>query len=156
MAGRIEPPRGQTICPECGANHIGDRTCQDDFHQMLFWENEEPARGTVHHLMVLCYHLQHPSLYSREGLAYARTLLADFVERGVSSQEARRRNQEAVNSGQRDWSITARPGNKGGYEQPVGWGMTAADVVAGGADQYVENVQRWARSINQLLGRLLI
>jgi hypothetical protein len=151
MAGQLEAPRGLTICPACGATHEDGRTCQDDFHQFLFWENEEPARGVVHHLMVLCYHLQHPSLYSREGLAYSRALLADFVERDVSPEEARRRNREVVDSGRRDWSVTARPGNQGAYEQPVQWTMTAADVVAGGANLYVENVKSWAASVNDAL-----
>ncbi len=71
-------------CPDCGAAHATGVTCQDDFHQMLFWEAEEPARGEVHHLMVLCYHLQHPGLYSPAGLQHALGLLEDFVVRGQS------------------------------------------------------------------------
>jgi hypothetical protein len=59
-------------CPECGAVRHGDTTCQDGFHQMLFWENEDPANGAVHHLMVVSYHIQHPSLYSPEGLENAK------------------------------------------------------------------------------------
>lgn len=141
----------KSICAECGATHVDGQTCRDDFHQMLFWENEDPARGEVHHLMVLSYHLQHPSLYSREGLAYSRVLLADFVANGLSPQEARQRNREAVYSGKRDWSITARPGNEGAYERPVRWTMTAADVVVGGTEAYVENVRSWAGSIHQAL-----
>ena len=70
-------------CPACGANLPGGLTCEDCFHQMLFWENEESLLGEVHHLMVLCYHLQHPHLYSQEGLANAAGLLIDFVERGL-------------------------------------------------------------------------
>ncbi len=141
----------QTICNECGATHVDERTCPDDFHQLLYWENEEPARGVVHHLMVLSYHLQHPSLYSREGLAYSRALLADFVGKGLSPQEARRRNREGVNSGKRDWSVTARPGDEGAYERPMRWTMTAADVVAGGANAYIENVRYWALTVYQTL-----
>ena len=58
-----------TLCSECGETLADGRTCADDFHQLLFWENERPELGEVHHLLVLCYHLQHPSLYSAEGLA---------------------------------------------------------------------------------------
>ena len=141
----------QSICAECGATHVDGQTCRDDFHQMLFWENEDPARGVVHHLMVLCYNLQHPSLYSREGLAYAHALLAEFVERGLSPAEVRNQNREQVASGNRSWSITARPGNQGVYERPVKWTMTAGDVVAGGAEDYCENVQAWARAVYQSL-----
>jgi hypothetical protein len=142
-------------CPECGAPWPVGQTCQDFFHQFLFWENEEPARGEVHHLMVLCYHLQHPSLYSAEGLAYARGLLADFVERGLTPAEARRRNRELVASGKREWSITARLGNQGAYERPVVWAMTAADVIDAGPDAYRDNVRRWARSIAHSLREMV-
>jgi hypothetical protein len=134
-------------CPECGAAWTDGQTCQDFFHQFLFWENEDPARGEVHHLMVLCYHLQHPSLYSAEGLAHARGLLSDFVERGLSTEEVRRRQREAVASSNRQFSVTARSGNQGAYERPVTWTMTAADVAAGGAKRYCENVRAWSDSV---------
>ena len=49
-------------CPECGAVLHDGETCEAYFHQMLFWEAENPANGEVHHLAVLCYHLQHPHL----------------------------------------------------------------------------------------------
>ena len=143
-----------TVCPECGAVLADGRTCADDFHQLLFWENERPELGEVHHLLVLCYHLQHPSLYSAEGLAHARQLLAGFVEGDVSPQEARRRQRAAVDSGGRDWSITARPGNHGSYGRPVAWTITARDVVRGGIDNYQTNVQAWAKSIGELLNEL--
>ena len=123
---------------------------------MLFWENEEPSRGAVHHLMVLCYYLQHPRLYSTEGLAHGRHLLADFVERGLSPSDARQRNSARVDSGRREWAVTARPGNQGAYERPVAWTMTAADVVSGGADGYVENVQAWAVATHAAIRRLSI
>jgi hypothetical protein len=138
-------------CPECNAPWPDGQTCQDFFHQFLFWENEDPARGEVHHLMVLCYHLQHPSLYSVEGLRYARQLLAGFVVGGLTPEEARRRNREAVDSGKRDWSITARPGDYGAYERPVNWTMRAWDVVAAGSGRYQDSVRAWAISLYQTL-----
>ena len=138
-------------CPECGAATAEGQTCRDYFDQMLYWENEDPARGIVHHLMVLCYHLQHPGLYSAEGLAHGRELLADFVARGVTPQEARRNNREHVASGNRAWSITARPGNVGAYERPITWTMTAADVVAGGPENYIDKVQAWAEEAYRTL-----
>lgn len=131
-------------CPECGAATAEGRTCREYFDQMLYWENEDPSRDEVHHLMVLCYYLQHPSLYSAEGLAHGRELLADFVARGLTPQEVRRKNREQVASGSRAWSITARPDNTGAYERRIVWTMTAADVVAGGPAEYVENVRQWA------------
>lgn len=135
------------LCPECGAALADGRTCADDFHQLLFWENERAELGEVHHLMVLCYHLQHPSLYSAEGLAHARQLLEAFVTEGLSPEEVRRRQRAAVDSGGRGWSITARPGNQGSYERPPAWQLRAQDVVAGGPDRYLENVRHWAGAI---------
>ena len=134
-------------CPECQAQSEGSTTCQDDFHQMLFWEAEKPSLGIVHHLMVLCYHLQHPSLYSPEGLNNAKTLLIDFVAHGLAPQTVRKRNRDQVDSGKRQWTVTARPGAKGAYTYPVTWTMTARDVVAGGMEHYVENVRAWAKSM---------
>ena len=112
---------------------------------MLYWENEFPGHGQVHHLAVLCYYLQHPSLYSPEGLAAGMRLLVDFIERGISPQESRRQNREKVNSSNRSWKVTARPGYRGAYTHPVGWRMTAADVINAGAENYIASVQQWAR-----------
>jgi hypothetical protein len=119
---------------------------------MLFWEAENPAYGAeVHHLMVLCYHLQHPSLYSPEGLKEARRLLVEFVEHGASPVEVRQRNRARVDSGQRKWKIKATATAHGSYDPPIQWTMTAADVVAGGSENYCDNVQAWAQLINKML-----
>jgi hypothetical protein len=136
------------ICPECGAVWGGGKTCRDDFDQMLAWEYEDLARfGAVHHLMVLCYHLQHPSLYSPEGLSYGRQLLVDFIERGVTPSEVHQRNRERVDSSSRAWKIRGTPASHGDYEHPVAWRMTAADVIAGGTEHYCDNVRAWARAV---------
>lgn len=134
-------------CPECGAALAGTTTCQDHFHQMLYWETEVPARGEVHHLTVLCYHLQHPSLYSPDGSRHALGLLEDFVAQGKAPAEMRQRQRQQVASDQRAWKITARPGAHGAYDRPIAWTMTAAGVVAGGADAYCDSVRLWAASI---------
>ena len=39
-------------CTECGAKWHEEKTCQDSFYQMLFWENEYPGHREVHHFMV--------------------------------------------------------------------------------------------------------
>ena len=106
---------------------------------MLFWEAEYPAYGAeVHHLMVLCYYLQHPSLYSPAGLNEARRLLVEFVEHGASPGEVRQRNRARVDSSRRDWKITATATSHGSYAQAMTWKMTAADVVAGGSENYCD------------------
>lgn len=139
-------------CPECGAVWMDDQTCETCFHQMLFWEAEYPVYGAeVHHLTVLCYYLQHPSLYSPAGLNEARRLLVEFVEHGASPVEVRQRNRARVDSSRRDWKITATSTSRGSYAQAMTWKMTPADVVAGGSENYCANVRTWARLIDEAL-----
>lgn len=138
----LQPSANSPSCPTCGGTN-----CQENFHQMLFWEAEFPEYGVVHHLLVLSYHLQHPHLYSREGLASSKQLLVDFLENGLSTEDVRKKNRSKVASDNRQWKITARPDSQGAYKSPVTWTMTAADVVAGGSDNYCENVRQWANSI---------
>jgi hypothetical protein len=139
------------ICPECGAQHFNGTTCQDDFYQMLFWEAEDSRLGEVHYLMVLCYHLQHPSLYAPEGLTYALGLLTDFVERGLSPAQVHQRSRAALDSGTRKWKVTATASSKGAYDCPIDWTMTAADVVAAGMSNYCDSVRKWAASVHESL-----
>jgi hypothetical protein len=134
-------------CPECGAAWADGNACTEAFHQMLFWEAEDPALGVVHHLTVLCYHLQHPSLYSPETLNGAKQLLIDFVERGVSPQTVRQRDRTKLDSGNRSWKIKGTAGSHGAYSNPIRWSMTAPDVTARGMEHYQENVRAWAQSI---------
>ena len=145
----------KSTCPECRADWSNGVTCEQDFHQFGFWELADLEHlGSVHHLMVLCYYLQHPSLYSPAGLHEARRLLAEFVERGTAPFEVRQRNRDRVDSGKRDWKITGTPTSHGSYQQPQQWVLTAVDVVAGGADNYCDNVRTWARLINEALRAL--
>jgi hypothetical protein len=141
----------QARCPECGAVWTEGQTCQDYFYQMGYWENEYPAILEVHHLMVLSYYLQHPSLYSPAGLNGAKGLLVDFVERGLTPQQVRQRDRVKLDSGNRTYKIKATPESRGSYANPVPWTMTAADIVAGGVDRYCDNVRAWARSIYEAL-----
>lgn len=120
---------------------------------MLFWEAEFPALGEVHHLMVLCFHLQHPQLYSPAGLAYAQQLLDQFVEQGAEPAEVRRRHRGQVDSSNRSWKITGTPVSYGKYDHPVVWPITAVDVVAGGPENYCQSVRDWAQSVYQALKR---
>jgi hypothetical protein len=101
--------------------------------------------------MVLCYYLQHPSLYSPAGLNEAKQLLAEFVERGVSPAEVRQRNRARVDSSRRDWKIKGTADSHGSYEHAAAWKMTAADVVTGGAENYCNNVRIWAHTTNETL-----
>ena len=135
-----------TTCPECGAPWTDGRTCDDDFYQMLYWESEYPDYGIVHHLMVLCFYMQHPSRYSAEGLANAKMLLTEFVANNATPQAMRRRNAPVVASNVRTTPVTARPGNAGAYAHPVTWTKRAADVARADAHDYVANTRAWARA----------
>ncbi len=141
----------ETHCPECGAAWPDGQTCVDAFHTLGFWEMDGGLLD-VHHLMVLCYHLQHPSLYSPEGLASAMRLLAEFVDGGVTPQAVRRRNAKSLDSGARRHKIKGTPASHGAYAHPVAWSMTVADVVAAGMDRYYDSIRAWARSVLESLG----
>ena len=140
------PPRAEPRCPECGAPQGDGLTCADHFHQLLGWEYEY-LLFDVHHLLVLCYHLQHPSLYSPETLTAAMGMLRDFLEQGISPQAMRERIKGRVDSGVRQHRITGMPDAHGAYAHPVAWTMTAADVVAAGLDAYDASVRAWAESV---------
>ena len=137
----------QFACASCGARHEAGRTCEDDFHQMLFWEAEDPALGAVHHLMVLCYHIQHPALYSPDGLKYSIGLLRQFVETGALPEDVRKRIAPQVDWGKRSFKVKGTPDSHGSFEKPVQWEMTASSVVLRGKAKYVESVKDWARSV---------
>ena len=138
-------------CPECGAVWQEGETCQDHFYQMLAWEQENPGNWAVHHLMVLCYHLQHPSLYSPEGLRGAIRLLDDFVVRGLTPEQVRKRDRATVNSHERTWKIKGTPASHGVYDRPVHWTMTAANVIEKGESNYCDSMRAWARSMHDAL-----
>ena len=141
----------ESVCPECGAVHLDDATCETDFHQLLAWESEDPQRWEVHHLTVLCYHLQHPSLYSPETLTGGLQLLTDFVEGGVTPGEIRRRNKVKLSSTHRKFKITGTVDRHGAHDRPILWTMRAVDVVAAGPDRYCESVRAWARAMQAVL-----
>jgi hypothetical protein len=125
-----------------------DVTCEAHFHQMLFWESEYPEYTLeVHNLMVLAYHLQHPHLYSAEGLTHAKGLLVDFVEHGLSIEEVLKRQRVAMDSGKRQFKITARADFQGSYMHPIVWMITVRNITTGSIEEYSDNIRRWAQSI---------
>ncbi len=113
---------------------------------MEFWESERPDYWVVHHLMVLCYHLQHPRLLSHDGLHAQMRLLAEFLESGTTTEEVRRRDRNALDSGNRKYKIKGTPAAHGAYDRPIAWPMTAPDVIAAGVDSYCDSMRSWAQS----------
>jgi hypothetical protein len=142
----------QQHCSECNAVWTDGLTCQDHFHQMGYWEFENPSViPEVHHLMVLSYHLQHPSLYSPAGLSDAKQLLTDFLIAGITPPAMRKKLGPSMDSGTRNYKIKATAESFGVYAHPVHWTMTTPDVIAQGVDAYVNSVKAWAQSIYDAL-----
>jgi hypothetical protein len=142
---------GLPICSECGGRAAAGQECVADFHQFQYWEAEDPATLSVHHLMVLSYHLQHPSRYSPEALSGAISMLDDFLVRGVSPAQMRREIRRKVDSSKRVGKIAGTPELHGEYGVVIPWRMTAGDVVSAGIANYVESIQCWANSIHASL-----
>lgn len=138
----------EKFCPDCGADWA-EQKCIDHFHMMGFWELDHQL-WDKHHLMVLCYNLQHPHIYSPQALTDAIQLLRDFVENGLTPQEARLR----IGSEMRQYKITGTPDAHGQYTQPIEWTMTCADVIARGIENYYDSVDEWATSVLQSLENL--
>ncbi|CAG0985858.1 hypothetical protein ARNL5_02836 [Anaerolineae bacterium] len=134
------------VCPQCGAVQQQGLSCEEAFHQMLYWEAENPANGAVHHLMVICYYLQHPRLYSPEGLAWGMKLLADFLT-GMTPAEMRTRMRVDVDSGSRRYKIGGTPASYGVYSHPIQWSHTAVRVVEAGPVCYCQSVRAWAQAV---------
>src|SRR4051812_49297138 len=112
----------KSTCFECGAIRTDGLTCQDDFYALLAYESAiDDLTPDIHMLMVLSYYIQHPHLYSPEGLAWAIHQLADAVDHGMPSSEIRRRGRDEVASDKRDWKVTGTPEYHGSYSKPVAW-----------------------------------
>lgn len=135
------------LCPACGAANADGRTCEDLFHQMLFWENEYPQHTlAVHHILVASYYIQHPHLYSPEGLQFSISLLAEFVA-GVEGQAKGRQIRAAVQSGVRTFKIKGTPESHGSYPVPIAWTLYAHDVTDALIEGYDAAVRAWGASI---------
>ena len=136
----------QKTCPDCGAIQESETGCEAYFHQLLYWEWEYNLQE-VHHLLVLCYHMQHPHLYSPETLESSKQMLVQFVEGGVTPQMMRQRIRDRVDSGKRTHKIIGTMDSYGAYAHPVCWTMIVADVVNAGHEVYYDSVQKWAKSM---------
>lgn len=142
----------QLICEECGALLEEGKTCRDYSNEMIKWNFEDfLGVGQVHHLTVLCFNLQHPSLYSKRGLEDAKDFLKEFVDKNVSFEEHDLRNRERLSSAVRDWKIAGTPEDHGEYATAPQWEMRAQDVVLGGLEGYGERVKAWSASIYNTL-----
>ncbi len=119
---------------------------------MIAWDFEDfLGVGQIHHLTVVNYNLQHPSVYSQKGLEDAKGFLVEFLEEGFSFKEHDERNRARLASNVRDWKITGTSEDHGSYDTAPVWAVTAQDVVEGGLESYVENVKKWSNSVYKAL-----
>ncbi len=132
-------------CPRCGAQFPAGETCRDRFDLCLAKEFEEPtSSGSVHHLTVACYMLQH-NLYSRQAWLEAREMVAQFIRQGRAPSDVRRQNRKRLDSGRRRWSVTK--GAKMAGLDGVVWTRTLADVRLDTPDLYCADVKLWAEGV---------
>ena len=129
------------MCMECGAP---DNECETRFNLLLAKEFEDAGYGTVHHLTVATYMLQHSSKLTREGWLYERELLREFLVEKKLPSLIREQNKDLVDDGKRKFKIKSRDG------MPViphtDWSKTILDVRTENAEVYCEDVNAWARA----------
>jgi hypothetical protein len=139
-------------CAECGAPLVSVEHCREYLNEMIKWDFEDfKGVGQIHHLTVLSYNLQHPSLYSPRGLEYAKESLEEFTSHPTSYSEHGARDSQKLSSDVRDWKITGTPESHGEYIGKPAWKILASDVVDGGLENYVENVKKWSASVLESL-----
>jgi hypothetical protein len=136
-------------CPECGAVHRDENSCQAIFDSFLVLEFTDPGYGEVHLLTVACFMVQH-GRYSDEGLAWIEKTMRLHLEGEVPLEKLRRQAARETRQDARAWKVTRRPTDP--PLPPIPWSMTIADVAAqyGAAAQdaltYRELVKQWART----------
>lgn len=136
------------MCPECGAPLVGVTECREYLNEMIRWDFEDfNGVGKIHHLTVLSYNLQHPSVYSPEGLENAKRSLIEFMKDPESYRKHGMIDRENLGSDKRTWKITGSTENHGSYGTKPKWEILASDVIRGGIENYVENVKKWSRSV---------
>ena len=129
-------------CPECNAPN---NACEAHFHECLAKEFENSLYGSVHHLTVVAYMLQHSSQLTREGWLHERALLREFLHENKTPAEIRKRDAPNVDSGKRDFKIKSRDG------QPVidktTWAKTILDVRLDDPETYRTDIHAWAQAV---------
>ncbi len=129
-------------CPECGA---AETLCTTRFDEFLVLEFTDAGYGTVHHLTVAAYMLQHSSKLTREGWLHERDLLKEFLVANKPPAFIRKQNRDLVDSGKRTFKIKSRDGKP--VIDKTTWTKTILDVRTENAELYCEDVNVWAKSV---------
>ena len=129
------------LCPECGAPEM---SCQSVFDECLVKEFTDPGYGTVHHLTVAAYMLQHSSKLTKEGWLHMRELLREFLVENKPPAFIRKQNRDFVDSGERKFKIASKDGLP--VISKTTWAKTILDVRMEDAEIYCADVTAWAKS----------
>jgi hypothetical protein len=129
-------------CPECGA---AGATCQTRFDELLVLEFSAAGYGTVHHLTVAAFMLQHSSRLTMEGWLYERDLLREFLVENKPPAFIRHQNRDKLDSGKREFKIKSKTGQPVIYK--TGWTKTILDVRTEDGSTYCDDVTAWARAV---------
>ena len=129
-------------CLECGAI---DTSCKSRFDEFLVLEFTDAGYGTVHHLTVTAYMLQHSSQLTREGWLHMRGLLREFLVENKPPEFIRKQNKDVVNSGKRKFKISSKDSLP--VIQKSTWTKTILNVRTGNAEVYCADVSAWARAV---------
>lgn len=132
-------------CFQCGAEFPSDEQCRDRFNLCLAMEFEDPTTfGTVHHLTVACYMLQH-NAYSRDVWLEARKMITQFIQEGITPAEMRKQNRSRFDSGHRTLSVT-KDAKLSEFDTII-WTRTIADVRLDNSEAYCTDIKLWAASV---------
>lgn len=132
-------------CPECGAELAPGEQCRDRFDTCMALEFENPSTfGSVHHLTVACYYLQH-NAYSHQAWLIARQGVSQAVNLGITPGEVRMGTRRALDSGNREWNVTRGARMPGA--DTLQWTRTIADVRTNDPELYGADVRDWAKSV---------
>jgi hypothetical protein len=129
-------------CPECGGQTVPGMSCDAKFHECLAMEFTDPGYGSVHHLTVATYMLQHSSKLSRQGWVEMRQVLKTFLVEKKDPADVRRKNKANVDSGKRSWKITSGDGVP--WLGKFRWTKTIVNVNTEEAVGYSSDVMQWA------------
>lgn len=142
-------------CEACGAPLEPGRTCLDYLRQLQARDfTDFNGAGRLHLLGAMTYNLQHPALYSREGLDAIKQVVKAIIESDDAyTKEHERDLSRQLASESRQWTMHATPTNQASYTTPMQWSMTIADVLADGPDDYTERVKAWGQSVYDVLVR---
>lgn len=117
------------ICPECGA-----MDCRSRFDEFLALEFTDADYGTVHHLTVSTYMVQHSSKLTREGWLHMRGLLHEFLVENKPPEFVRKQNRDLVDNSKRTFKIASRDGKP--VINKTAWSKTIRDVRTENAEVY--------------------